>query len=118
MIIDTCFALRHVPTGTVVRCPFDFHGLRSEESGLGPYVDNWYDLTIVEGKIVYVDDHIGFMTNWRESWELFAQWVVENYPDDAPVMYTDASLSQQRFTEASVALWEQRTREYVTVVGN
>ena len=48
-------------------------------------------------------------------WEPFAEWVSTNYPKDAAVMYND-SLSDFRLTEESIRLWDQRIKEYVTMV--
>ena len=51
-----------------------------------------------------------------QVWEPFADWVSTTHPDDAAVMYQDATLSSVRLTEKSIRLWEQRTREYVKEV--
>ena len=39
------------------------------------------------------------------------------YPEDAAVMYVDASHSIVRLSDESIRLWERRTREYVEEVG-
>jgi hypothetical protein len=33
-------------SGTTVRCAYDFHGIRSDEMGLGPYSDNYWEFTV------------------------------------------------------------------------
>ncbi len=53
-----------------------------------------------------------------QVWEPFAVWVAETYPEDVTIMYTDSSQSMQRYTDEAIALWDQRDREYVEVVGN
>jgi hypothetical protein len=104
-------------SGTWVRCTYDFHGIRSDEIGLGPYSGSWFDLTVLDGKIVSVSDYIPFLTNGFDSemWGPFADWVAETYPDDVAIMYIEGRQTMNRMTEESIALWEQRTREYVEV---
>ena len=119
LLLDSCEARASLPSGAVVRCTYDYHALRSDELGLGPYSGSWYDLTILDGKIASVSDHTVFLENDFSSqvWEPFADWVARTYPDDVLVMYTDASqTSMNRATEESIALWEQRSREWVEVV--
>jgi len=103
--------------GTGVRCGYDFHGIRSDEIGLGPYSDNYWDLTVRDGKIVAAANTIAFMTNGfsEQVWEPFADWVATTYPDDVPKMYTGVRTNFQ-LTEESVQLWDQRSREYALEV--
>jgi len=49
-------------------------------------------------------------------WEPFAEWVSKAYPEDAAVMYEDASYSLEMHTPESIRMWEQHTREYVKEV--
>lgn len=48
-------------------------------------------------------------------WELFAQWIAENHPDDPSTLST---AFRQRSSGPTMggSLWEQRTREYVEAV--
>ena len=55
-IID-CEPQDETAVGIIVRCPYDFHVLRSDEIGLGPFGDNYWDLTVRDGKIVSADDN-------------------------------------------------------------
>jgi hypothetical protein len=116
--INGCEPPADSSSGTTVRCAYDFHSIRSDEMGLGPYTDNHWDFTISDGKIVSAANTIAFMTNGfsEQVWEPFAQWVATTYPDDVPKMYTSASQTESQLTEESVQLWEQRSREYAEEV--
>jgi hypothetical protein len=116
VLLDSCAAVNSTTAGTQVRCPFDYHGIRSDEIGLGPYSGNYFELTVLEGKIVWASMQLEFMSNGfsAQMWEPFAKWVGEAYPEDAAVMYADwPSQSMQRMTEESIRLWERHTRGYV-----
>jgi hypothetical protein len=117
MILD-CEQQDETAAGISVRCPFDFHAIRSDEIGLGPYGDNYWDLTVRDGKIVSAENTLAVMTNGfsQEMWEPFARWVSDEYPEDAAVMYSDGSHGQAQISEESMRLWEQRSREYVQAV--
>ncbi|MGH8926769.1 MAG: hypothetical protein ACRDWH_00335 [Acidimicrobiia bacterium] len=118
-MFDSCEVQETSPSGTTVRCPYAYHGIRSDEMGLGPYTGSWYDLVILDGRIVSVEDHIVFLQNGFDAqvWGPFADWVTETYPEDVAVMYTPGQ-TNVRITEESVALWEQRSREFVAVVNS
>ena len=119
VLLDSCAVANSTTAGTQVRCPFDYHGFRSDEIGRGPFGDNYFDLTVLEGEIVSASMQLEFMSNGFSSqmWEPFALWVGEAYPKDAAVMYADwPSQSKQRITEESIPLWEQHTRGYVEEV--
>jgi hypothetical protein len=117
VLLDSCARVNPAPFETSVRCTYYYHGIRSEEIGLGPYRGSWFDLRVLDGKIVSVSNDIEFISNGfsSEVWEPFAAWVAETYPEDVPIMYTDARQTMSQLTEESIALWEQRTREYVEV---
>jgi hypothetical protein len=119
VILDSCQETRTGPAGATVRCDYDYHAIRSEEIGLGPYGGSWLDLTVVDGKITSAFDHLEFSSNGfsSEMWDPFATWVAETHPDDVVIMYGDLSQSSLELTDESVALWEQRSREYVEEVG-
>jgi hypothetical protein len=101
---------------TFVTCPYDFHALRSDEIGLGPYTGSTFTFTVRDGAIVRADTGLNFLDAFSpQMWEPFAAWVSETYPEDASVMYTDAGLTDYALTEEAIRLWEKRTREYVGV---
>jgi hypothetical protein len=117
LLLDSCDALNSPTSGTVVRCTFDFHALRSDEIGLGPFSGSSFDVTVQEGEVARASMQLNYLQEFSpQIWDPFAEWMAETYPDDVAVMYADASQSLQRLTEESFALWEQRSREYVEVV--
>ena len=118
VLLDSCEERITSAAGVSVRCTYNYHAIRSDEIGLGPYSGSWFDLTVQDGEIVSVRGNLVFIENRfsAEMWEPFADWVAENYPDDVIVMYTGLGQTMNRLTDESVALWEQRTREYVEYV--
>ena len=118
MLLDSCIGKNATPTGAMVRCLYAFQDFRSDELGFGPFTGSWYDITVKDAKIVSVSGHDEFNNNGfaERVWMPFSEWVSQTYPEDAAIMYSNESLSLEA-AEESIALWEQRTREYVTVVG-
>jgi hypothetical protein len=116
-ILDPCEVGDTTASGTTVRCAFTFHALRSGEIGLGPYTGGAFDLVVRDGEIVRVSQGWEIEEFSPQVWEPFAEWVSTTYPEDAAVMYVDASLSGVRLTEEAIRLWGRRTREYVEEVG-
>jgi hypothetical protein len=114
-MLDSCEETGRFAFGTVVRCTWNFHAIRSDEIGLGPYSGSYDELTVRDGEIVDVFGEIGITAFSRESWEPFAEWVSTNYPEDVAVMYK-SDFSDYQLTPESIRLWEQHTREYVEAV--
>jgi hypothetical protein len=114
--INDCEQRGETASGVVVRCAFDFHQIRSDELGLGPYGGSFMDLTVRDGKIVAAVSQLELSANDAsdQMWAPFDRWVSATYPDDAAVMYADSSHTFGRNTEESVRLWGLRTQEYVT----
>jgi hypothetical protein len=98
-----------------VRCGFHFHAFRSEEAGVGPFTDNWWDLVVRDGKITSAGVTWSFLTNGFSDnvWVPFQSWVASTYPQDLQVMYIGGFVA---VTEESIALWEQRTQEWAASV--
>ena len=115
MILDSCEEAFSYALGTVVRCTWDFHGIRSEEIGRGPYTGSYDEITVQDGEIVEVDGQIETAQFSPQMWEPFAGWVSTNHPDDVAVMYKP-NFSDYRLTPESIRLWEQHSREYVELV--
>ncbi|MGH8957261.1 MAG: hypothetical protein ACRDVK_01165 [Acidimicrobiia bacterium] len=109
-ILEPCTEQNTNPSGTVVRCSYSAHGIRSDEIGRGPFGNNWFLVSVRDGKIGRILDQFSYSSNGfsDEMWEPFADWVTENYPDDVAVMYTDSFQETPQYTEESIALWEQR----------
>jgi hypothetical protein len=101
--------------GTWVSCDFDFHSLRSDEIGKGPYSGSSFTLAVRDGEIVLASMYFEIGEFGPQMWEPFSVWVSTNYPEDAAVMYNSGH-SNYRLTTESIRLWEQHTREYVNEV--
>ncbi len=111
--LEPCEEVGDSASGTSVRCPFDFHALRSGEIGKGPFSGGAFDLVVRDGEIVEVSQGWEIEEFSPQVWEPFAEWVSTTHPKDAAVMYTDESLTGVQLTEESIRLWGQRTQEYV-----
>jgi len=103
-------------TDTSVLCTFDFHGLRSDEIGRGPFTGSDFAITVRDGAISRASMTWETQKFSPQMWEPFADWVSTIHPKDAAVMYQDATLTNFRLTEESIRLWDQHTREYVKEV--
>jgi len=114
-MLDSCVETSSLPFGTVVRCTYDFHGIRSDEIGRGPYSGSYDEITVRDGEIVDVYGNIEIAKFSPQMWEPFAEWISTNYPDDVVVMYRP-NFSDYRLTPESIRLWEQHSREYVKAV--
>lgn len=104
-----------VASDTSVVCPYDFHGIRSDEIGRGPFSGGIFTLTVRDGEIVEASRYWETEKFSPQMWEPFADWVSTTYPKDAAVMYTGGGTGFV-LTEESIRLWEQHTREYVKEV--
>lgn len=114
-ILDSCVETSSYALGTVVRCTYDFHAIRSDEIGMGPYTGSYEDFTVRGGEIVRVRSHLVIAKFSHQMWEPFAEWVSTNHAEDVAVMYK-SGFSDYRLTEESIRLWEQHSREYVEAV--
>ena len=101
--------------GVTVHCTFDYHAFRSDEVGLGPYTDNYWDLVVRNGKITSVAGAWAYITNGfsSERWEPFQRWVTSAHPEDLQVMYPVGDFG---ITKESIRLWDRRLREWVAAV--
>lgn len=118
IMLDTCEELSTSSSGTSVQCTYDYHAIRSDELGLGPYSGSRFFFTVQDGKIVGMSNNLVFDANGfsNEVWEPFAAWVSQNHPDDVLVLYTDPNQTMQRIARDSIPLWKQRSSEYVEYV--
>jgi hypothetical protein len=113
----SCEELRSTASGTVLHCSSDYHNLRSDEIGRGPFSGVSFDLTVRDREIVQARKEFGLEEFSSQMWEPFASWVSKAYPEDAAVMYKDENHTGVRLTEESIGLWERHTRGYVEEVG-
>jgi hypothetical protein len=111
--VEECSVTDSSALGTAVRCRFDWHAIRSDEIGLGPYPGYW-DLTVRDGEIGSVSLHWEIERFSPEMWDPFRDWVSKNHPKDFAVMYVGGGTNFS-LTEESIRLWERRSREYVKV---
>ncbi len=109
-----CGAASTGPSGTAVGCTFDFHAIRSDEIGRGPYPGS-FDFTVRNGEITRVSLAWDIARFSPQMWEPFAAWVLKEHPRDAAVMY-NADQTNFLLTRESIRLWQERTKEYVNVV--
>ncbi len=114
-MLDSCQEQGSSAAGTTLRCTFDFHTIRSDLIGLGPFSGSYFDLTVRDEEIVQASKTWGTEEFSPQMWEPFASWVSKAHPQDAAVMYEDETYSGTRLSEESIRLWEQRSREYVEV---
>jgi hypothetical protein len=115
-ILHSCERAGNSASGSV-HCTLDFHALRSDEIGRGPFAGGSFDLVVRDGRIVQASQYWEIAKFSPQVWEPFANWVSTAHPKDAAVMYQDESHSNVRLTEESIRLWGLRTREYVEEVG-
>jgi hypothetical protein len=106
--------------GTWVTCDYDFHALRSDQIGKGPYSGSYVNLAVKDGEIVQMSGYLEHREFWRQMWLPFLKWMSTNYRKDAAVMYEGDHTpsirlpsSYARLTPESIRLWEQHSREYV-----
>jgi hypothetical protein len=102
-------------TDTFVVCTFDFHGLRSDEIGRGPFSGSSFTITVRDSKIVEASWYWDIQRFSQQMWDPFAAWVSSAHPEDVAVMYQDGQ-TNFRLTEESIRLWELRSKEYVKEV--
>jgi hypothetical protein len=116
--VGDCRRVGETAAGVAVRCPFEFHALGSDTLALGPYTDNYWELTVHGAMVSAARPVIPFRSNGfsREMWEPFADWVAAMYPGLVAKMYTDDSRTSPRVAQDSIALWTLTTRSYVSHV--
>ena len=106
------------PDGVTIRCTFDLHLLGSDQLGLGPYSDNYWDLTIRDGRIVV---HVAWSSRSTPTESPRCSTPSPSgSPPSTPTTSTPCSRRTRRMfrlTEDSVRLWAQRVPEYVAAVG-
>jgi hypothetical protein len=103
------------PTITV-RCELGYQGIRSGELGLGPFLDGAINVIVDDGKITSIGTTSDLSENGFQDqmWDPFSAWINATHPDDVAVMYADGGGTEKSTaTEASIRLWDLRTREYV-----
>jgi hypothetical protein len=120
MLNESCMEQGTSSAGTQVRCTYDFHAIRSEELGRGPFSGSVFTFAIRDGEVVSADQELEFLGNGfsEQMWEPFAAWVSRTHPEDAAIMYADwPSQRLESLTPRSIELWEKQTKNYVDAQG-
>jgi hypothetical protein len=112
---NSCKELGSAADGTRLECTFDFHDLRSDEIGRGPFSGSYFELTVRDGEIVRASEHLEIERFSPQMWEPFARWVSKAHPDDTAVMY-EGDFTGARLTDESIRLWERHTWGYADKV--
>jgi hypothetical protein len=114
--ITSCEALpAAMASDTTVVCAFEWHGLRSDEIGRGPFSDSEFVFTVRDSEIVEAAWYWNIQRFSRQMWDPFAAWVSETYPDDVELMYQDGQ-TEFRLSPESIRLWDRHSREYADQV--
>jgi hypothetical protein len=102
-------------TSESVRCAYEYHAFHSDEIGLGPYTNSYWDFTIEDGKITTATSTSDVFTSGfsAELWQPFQAWVASTHPEDLAILYAGGGWS---ITEASIPLWDQRLTEWAATV--
>jgi hypothetical protein len=117
MVSDCELVNDEFEAGITLRCGFAFHQLGSDALGMGPYGDNYWNLTVRDGEVVSAASQGPTFDRWvTEMLQPFNRWIKAEHPDDVLVMYTDDSQGDRLLTEEALQVWEQRTQEYVQAV--
>ena len=114
--VDPCRVLSESASRTLVACSIDLHLLRSDEIGEGPFSGSTFVVTVADDRVTRASLNLDITEISPVMWEPFAAWVAENHPDDVAVMYTSSQQTREALNEDSIALWDQRIREYVAYV--
>jgi hypothetical protein len=108
MLLGDCTTVESQDPGITIRCSYDYQDLRSDELGIGPFGGNSTNVIVVDGKITSVSE-LGEADGFEQQlWDPFGAWINARHPDDVAVMF-----AADTPTEASIRLWDQRTREWV-----
>lgn len=112
--ITSCEATANDPEVTVA-CAYDFHGIRSDEIGRGPFTGGIFTVVVRDGEIVSASRYWDLDEFSPQMWEPFADWVRSTHPGDFDVMYVDDG-TNFNLTERSIRLWEKDSKAYVKAV--
>lgn len=115
LLVDSCEEQPRSPSGTEVRCDYDYHAMHSRELGRGSFSGSWFDFTVMDGEIVDASQRHQFDSNGfnMQIWEPFRQWVSQAYPEDARIMYTESGNRSPAADAGQLELWSQLLQEYV-----
>ena len=111
---EPCEVTTETAVRTILRCPYGFNAIHSDELGYPPFEGSFYRVVVGDdGRISSFLDEMEYTDNRFsvEVFEPFVAWLEENHPDDVTVMLGDGA--DPGMTDESIELWERRSREYV-----
>lgn len=111
LIMGECREQPSPSEASSVECPYEAHGLGSDQIGEGPFGGSSFRLAIADGRVVRSDMGFNFPEFGSTMWFPFQNWILENHPGDYAVLFVDEVLSRQ--TDVAIALWEERVADYV-----
>jgi len=100
-----------------VVCRYTLENDLTRALGVGPYPNNSFLLSIVDGQIVLVNHNIRTDDYIPEAVAPLRSWVIANHPDDYAVMYRPNPVpgadDLPAITPEAISLWEVRVVEFV-----
>ena len=114
LLVRSCESIGANGATTTVSCAFDFHDLRSDELGRAPFTGNTFEVVVEDGMVLSAQDSVDITVYSEQMWEPFNAWIESTHPDDVDIMYSEDAVVQ--YSDESIQLWDQRTREYVAAV--
>jgi hypothetical protein len=113
--LHSCQVMGVSSLGTNVRCTLDYSNFGADQIGRGPFRGSYWDLTVLDGKIVSASQYCEIAKFSPQMWEPFSRWVSTTYPKDAKVMFAN-HFSDYRLNPESIQLWGQHLKDYVKAV--
>jgi hypothetical protein len=109
--LGACRQFGATATGLEVRCPFAYQLMGSRELGFGPFDGSYFSVTVDDesGMITEVTSTTSSAVFARQVLDPFTNWLTTTHPDAEELMTVNG---QPSLTPESLALWEQRWREY------
>jgi hypothetical protein len=109
--LGACRQFGATATGLEVRCPFAYQLMGSRELGFGPFDGSYFSVTVDDesGMITEVTSTTSSAAFARQVLDPFTDWLTTTHPDATELMTVDGHPS---LTPESLALWQQRWREY------
>ncbi len=98
--------------GSTARCQFTFENDVTRALGWAPLTDE-FQFEIVGGEITNARFGFTYAYGYRHIWHVFRSWVVRNHPEDISEMYVQYLYSYPLLDQASTALWERYTEEFL-----
>ena len=109
--VKPCEAMSTTDYGTRIICPFDYHNLRSEQLGLGPFGNNNVNLVVGDEGVRSFQVGDNSANNGDEQlYHQIGTWVRQEHPGEW--RFLDSPDVGPAEMPRWVRLWQQRTQEY------